>query len=140
MLKVPYQYVESEVAPSLSFISRAIGIGYVFLGILGISFIIRLGELYMGLGCIAGGIVLFLISILYNKSVEKRVNYIIDNHPEKCLEIAYKKAIQSLTDSFAKKEITEAEFSKRKEDLKSEMVSEIRKYKPDYNYGDTIRV
>ena len=26
------------------------------------------------------------------------------------------------------------------EDLKSEMVSEIRKYKPDYNYGDTIRV
>ena len=57
MLKVPYQYVESEVAPSLSFISRAIGIGYVFLGILGISFIIRLGELYMGLGCIAGGIV-----------------------------------------------------------------------------------
>lgn len=140
MLRINYEYIESELAPYLSFISKCFGIGYAFLGLFGISAILRMGEWLMGLGIIAGAIVLFLISVLYNKMVEKRIQNIIDNHPEKCIELAYNRAIRELTDRFSKKEITEAEFSKRKEDLKSEMVSEIRKYKPDYNYGDTIRV
>ena len=140
MLRINYEYIESELAPYLSFISKCFGIGYAFLGLFGISAILRMGEWLMGLGTIAGAIVLFLISVLYNKMVEKRIQNIIDNHPEKCIELAYNRAIRELTDRFSKKEITEAEFSREKEYLKSEMVSEIRKYKPDYNYGDTIRV
>ena len=140
MLRINYEYIESELAPYLSFISKCFGIGYAFLGLFGISAILRMGEWLMGLGIIAGAIVLFLISVLYNKMVEKRIQNIIDNHPEKCIELAYNREIRELTDRFSKKEITEAEFSREKEYLKSEMVSEIRKYKPDYNYGDTIRV
>ena len=138
MIHANYQYIESEVAPSLSFISRLLGIGYAFLGLLGIAFILKLGELYMGLGCIAGAIALFFISNAYNKSVEKKIKDIMDNHPEKCIEIAYRKAIQNLTDSFSKKEISEADFSRMKDELKKEMVEEIRKYKPNYNYGDKL--
>ena len=138
MIRVPYEYVESDVAPTLSFISRVLGIGYAFLFILGIAFILRLGELYYGIGCIAGAVILFFISKAHNNSVEKTVRDIMQNHPEKVLEIGYKRAIQNLTDSFAKKEISEADFSRMKKELQDEQVSEIRKYKPDYNLGDKL--
>ena len=138
MIHANYEYIESEVAPSLSFISKCLGIGYAGLGLFGIGAIIKLGDFAIGIGCIVGAILLFFISVAYNKSVEKTINDIIKNHPEKVINITYKKAIQNLTDSFARKEINEADFSRMKEDLKNEMVDEIRKYIPDYNYGDKV--
>ena len=129
MLRVPYQYIESEVAPFLSLISRILGIGYAFLGLLGLSFIIRLGELYIGLGCIAAAIVVFFISRQYNASTEKTIKEIMEKQPEKVIEIWYKRELQDLRDSFAKKEISKEELVKREELLKQEKAEELRKCK-----------
>ena len=137
MIRASYEYIESKLAPSLSFISRVLGIGYAGLGLMGVGMALR-GYLSVGLGCIGGAVVLFIISKVYNSSVEKTIQNIIENQPEKVVKISYEEAIQDLHTSFAKKEISEEDFSKKKDALQKEMVREIRKYKPDYNLGDRL--
>ena len=137
MIRASYEYIESKLAPSLSFISRVLGIGYAGLGLMGVGMALR-GYLSVGLGCIGGAVVLFIISKVYNNSVEKTIQNIIENQPEKVVKISYEEAIQDLHTSFAKKEISEEDFSKKKDALQKEMVREIRKYKPDYNLGDRL--
>ena len=138
MIRASYEYIESQLAPSLSFISRALGIGYSGLLLIGIGMIIRLGDFVVGGCCIAGAAVLFIISKIYNDSVVKTIQNIIENQPEKVVKISYEQEIKNLHDSFSRKEISENDFTKRKESLQNEMVREIRKYKPNYKLGDKL--
>lgn len=138
MLRVPYQYIESEVAPYLSLISKALGIGYSFIGLFGVACILRLGELYMGLGCIVGAVVLFFISRLYNSSVEKKIRTILENHPEKAIEIGYNRELNNLRADFDNRKISKDEYIREKELLDREMVVEMRQYLPNYKLGDKV--
>lgn len=137
MIRASYSYIESKVAPELSFISKALGIGYAAAFLIGIGMIFS-GYFLIGAGCIAGAAVLFLIAYIYNKDAEKTINAIIENRPDIVAKLSYEEAIEAERFKFTNKEISSEEFDRRKELLEKEMISEIRKYKPDYKLGDKL--